>query len=566
MYKDKVRLKNIETGEEKLFESIEDACNFLSTSRQYITEAFTFNKPFKGYNVEIIFGRKRREEKRLEDNVIDLPGEIWKEVPNEFYKNNYSISNMGRVKSFYARKDILMTPFSYNGFLYVRFSNNGVINNFSVARLVLSTFKPSPIENNKIIYKDEDRSNVKLSNLEWEKEPYNELNNEIWEYIPDYSEYMISNFGRIRRGFSIINSTEVKGYLRVSIKNDNNEWKQESIHRLVAITFLSKNKYDKSIQDKLVVNHLDGNKLNNYVKNLEWCLPKENVLHAYRTGLISMVNHIYVEYNEFVYIFYTSTEIINTIDDFKDFSSKQIKTYINSDHWYLDKYLLFNDKYIPFVSSIPDLPSEEWKVIKGTNTNYFISNKGRIKSFKLNHKEALINPAKIKQLFDLNMYQLMAKYFANVDLEYVYVKDGDKDNFSLDNLLFNEIENLPNEEWKKISTIWVKNEAVINKISNYEISTKGRIRCVRDSRMYISKGTIRNKGKKHKNSLEFRIVYEKKEYVIPVSRLMLLTFFPIESCKTYEDYSKYRIKFLSGNQDNNLENLLWQKMKDNLIE
>lgn len=51
------------------------------------------------------------------------------------------------------------------------------------------------------------------------------------------------------------------------------------IHRLVAEAFISKN------TDKEQVNHIDGNKENNYATNLEWCSQSENMKHSYRIGL-----------------------------------------------------------------------------------------------------------------------------------------------------------------------------------------------------------------------------------------------------------------------------------------
>ena len=380
------------------------------------------------------------------------------------------------------------------------------------------------------------------------------LPGKIWKVIPEYSDYQVSNLGRVRHGIYILNTTIPKGYKVVSIKNDNKEWKQVSIHRLVGMTFLSKDKYDKSVWDKLQINHIDGNKLNNNISNLEWCLPRENVLHAYKMKLNPINRPIYIEYEKFVYIFYTSTEVKDIIDDFIELTDRQLRSYINSEYLFKDKYFIFDDNYEPFISTIPNLPGEKWVRIDGLEGKYFISNKGRLKSLVRNRKDKLIQYRHIKQYVGMSMYQLMAKYFTNEEFKYVYIKDDNAKNFSLDNLMFNKIENLPGEEWKAVSTIWVKDEEVVNKIINmeYEISTKGRIRYIKDSRMFISYG--HNK----KKCIEFRIIYNRKEYSIPVCRLVMLTFFPIEQCKTYEDYSKYKVVFLDNNNRNNtLYNLTW---------
>lgn len=52
------------------------------------------------------------------------------------------------------------------------------------------------------------------------------------------------------------------------------------VHRAVAETYLP------NIDNKPVVNHKDGNKINNNIENLEWCTFQENTLHALSTGLI----------------------------------------------------------------------------------------------------------------------------------------------------------------------------------------------------------------------------------------------------------------------------------------
>ena len=70
-----------------------------------------------------------------------------------------------------------------------------------------------------------------------------------------------------------------RGYLKVSFYV-NGKYKKFFIHRLVMIHF---NPIDN--MENLQVNHIDGNKQNNNVSNLEWCTNKENSEHAWRTGL-----------------------------------------------------------------------------------------------------------------------------------------------------------------------------------------------------------------------------------------------------------------------------------------
>lgn len=67
-----------------------------------------------------------------------------------------------------------------------------------------------------------------------------------------------------------------KGYPRVQLGDGSRYF----IHRLVASNFLVN---DKGYSQ---VNHKDGNKENNRVTNLEWCTAKQNIKHAWKTGLI----------------------------------------------------------------------------------------------------------------------------------------------------------------------------------------------------------------------------------------------------------------------------------------
>lgn len=125
------------------------------------------------------------------------------------------------------------------------------------------------------------------------------MENEVWKEIAEFKRYEVSTLGNIRskgadiyiRGFYIWTRPSVIlkpqatkfGYLRVPVRNDKK--KLASIHRLVALTFLL-NPHSKS-----EVNHIDGNKANNRLENLEWCTSKENKHHAIRTGLVVFKSH-----------------------------------------------------------------------------------------------------------------------------------------------------------------------------------------------------------------------------------------------------------------------------------
>jgi HNH endonuclease/NUMOD1 domain/NUMOD4 motif len=75
------------------------------------------------------------------------------------------------------------------------------------------------------------------------------------------------------------------------------------VHRLVAIQFISKG--DETYN---IVNHIDGNKLNNAIDNLEWCSPSQNMLHAIHTGLNPLRKRVQQIQNDIVLKVFDSLE------------------------------------------------------------------------------------------------------------------------------------------------------------------------------------------------------------------------------------------------------------------
>ena len=119
---------------------------------------------------------------------------------------------------------------------------------------------------------------------------------EIWIPIIGWEKYyMVSSYGRVKslersvqcKGYKkphlfperiLKHSLSKRGYLRAVLHNQE-KTQYIMISRIVAIHFI------KNINNYPIINHKDGNKMNNTVENLEWCTQQQNVQHAWDNGL-----------------------------------------------------------------------------------------------------------------------------------------------------------------------------------------------------------------------------------------------------------------------------------------
>lgn len=102
--------------------------------------------------------------------------------------------------------------------------------------------------------------------------------------LKDYPSWAINKLGsvlNIKTRRVLKQGTDKKGYSLVCLTNK----KSCKVHRLVMLTFCPRE--DSHL---LHVNHIDGNKKNNCLDNLEWCTNKENQVHAKATGLLDLRN------------------------------------------------------------------------------------------------------------------------------------------------------------------------------------------------------------------------------------------------------------------------------------
>ena len=97
-----------------------------------------------------------------------------------------------------------------------------------------------------------------------------------WVYIVGTDNYFVSNFGEVRHNDYVRKPTKDKdGYLQIGLIVNGRKTSRK-IHRLVAQAFIPNP--DKKPQ----INHIDGNKQNNCIDNLEWVTNSENQTHKYK--------------------------------------------------------------------------------------------------------------------------------------------------------------------------------------------------------------------------------------------------------------------------------------------
>jgi hypothetical protein len=105
---------------------------------------------------------------------------------------------------------------------------------------------------------------------------------EIYQEIPGFGgRYEASNTGKIRNIATnrILAPYVLKsGYHQIKLKY-NGEYRHYYVHRLVLSAFKRTSDYSK-----IQTNHIDLNKGNNYINNLEWVTPKQNIEHAMKHG------------------------------------------------------------------------------------------------------------------------------------------------------------------------------------------------------------------------------------------------------------------------------------------
>lgn len=193
---------------------------------------------------------------------------------------------------------MLKGSISEGGYKYYRLSKNNHKKTYYAHRLVAENFIENPQNLPVVNHKDGNKLNNNVENLEWmtysenishahknglikgnrEKEYYiADLLNEQWKKIEGY-HYSISSLGRVRNDNTklLLKPSLVSGYYKVRLVNSGIV-KDFMIHKLVYCIFNDM----KEIPQGFVIDHKDGNKINNCLDNLRLVTLSENVKSAY---------------------------------------------------------------------------------------------------------------------------------------------------------------------------------------------------------------------------------------------------------------------------------------------
>lgn len=114
-----------------------------------------------------------------------------------------------------------------------------------------------------------------------------ELLNEEWKVIDNFSNYSVSNYGRIKNNkTSYILKNHLlkqKGYMYIFLRSDSGKYYNLQVHRLVGKAFIP------NPLNKPQINHIDYDKTNNYVGNLEWVSSLENTRYSLERTILARI-------------------------------------------------------------------------------------------------------------------------------------------------------------------------------------------------------------------------------------------------------------------------------------
>ena len=254
--------------------------------------------------------------------------EIWKKI--EKTGELYEVSNLGNIRSYAKGDNRILRQSKHKGYFVVGLKESGKRKYKVVHRLVAEAFITNPNKKPLVDHINGDRFNNNVLNLRWVTHSENaintntkreyiypiftteELKNETWKLVTflGKSNLYVSDLGRIKylekygrdsryekESIKVLGSTE-KSYPEFSFQKDDKTYSRIKVHIMVWKTF--KGEYDKLLQ----VNHINNDKSNNRLNNLNLMTPSQNIKHNHLTGNFNKCE------------FYSEVKINNILNDY----------------------------------------------------------------------------------------------------------------------------------------------------------------------------------------------------------------------------------------------------------
>ena len=240
---------------------------------------------------------------------------------------NYIIYDTGELYNETTGK-MLKGTIRLNGYKEYRISKNNKKIGIYAHRLVAEAFLPNPNNLPLVNHKDGNKLNNNVENLEWtsysenSKHAYKnnliakrrkaeyysaDLEQEEWRKKDGYSNYLISNYGRVKNIFTqrILKPNVACGYYKIRLC-EKGQAKDFLLHYLVYELF-----NEETIPQSCIIDHIDGNKLNNHTSNLRCLSNKDNALASLYETKTNPTAKVVEQYNlkgEYIQSFHSTRQ------------------------------------------------------------------------------------------------------------------------------------------------------------------------------------------------------------------------------------------------------------------
>ena len=165
------KVRQILNGFAEYYYLTEEGTVYNSKANKYLQKSNCYklkleDNGYKKISLKKLYQMVFNENYRI-DNIIDLPGEVWQEIPGT--NKMYYASTEGRIKSCMGYEAAIMKPWKNDkGYLRVELQVNNNRVNKLVSHLVAATFLIQPKEiDMQLHHKDTNKQNNRVSNLEW---------------------------------------------------------------------------------------------------------------------------------------------------------------------------------------------------------------------------------------------------------------------------------------------------------------------------------------------------------------------------------------------------------------